>query len=562
MPGRAVAALTALEAIKADYARGAAGRKRALLDDLQAARLGSARQVLRLHEALCFLRAYPDDVTVLARVEDLLARFDRRSDVRRHRTALVDSGIAGTEIHYRFFQPTASWLARRWGDRLAIDWRLFRERGRLEPLLSLLALPAEAPGLDEIAFSVRAWVRRLKAPSETDAAFLVRRFDGLRVDPFVREKLYDDLDPPLRLRPGPSTPARSREKHPVGPIVFQTGPLSRARPSLAEEARRAPLAVRTVDPREGAALVDLARGAMVTRSRDLDVFCHADPRHVRLVDCGNGLAFACFGAIPERRLLLEAVHAFLTLKNGVPIGYVLASTLFGSAEIAYNVFETFRGAEAAAVYGRVLGTVRALFATDAFTIVPYQLGHENDEALRSGAWWFYQKLGFRPRDPAAIRIMEGELARMERNHRHRSTIATLRRLAAVNVFLDLRRPRADVLGLLPLANVGLRVTEYVAERFGSRREEAERDCAREAARRLGARPGPGWTPGERMAWRRWAPLVVILPGLDAWTGEERRALAAVIRAKGGPWESDFVVRFDRHRRLRAAVRRLAESLPA
>src|SRR5262249_44233915 len=153
---------------------------------------------------------------------------------------------------------------------------------------------------------------------------------------------------------------------------------SRARPSLAEEARRPPLAIRRVDPREGARLVDLARGAMVTRSRDLDVFCHADPRHVRLVDCGEGLAFAGFHAIPERRLLLEAVHGFLSLKNGVPIGYVLASALFGSAEIAYNVFETFRGAEAAAVYGRVLGTARALFGADAFTIVPYQLGHEND----------------------------------------------------------------------------------------------------------------------------------------------------------------------------------------
>jgi hypothetical protein len=561
MPGRAVAALSALEATKADYGNGAAGRKRALLEALAKARLATARQVLRLHEVLCFLRAYPDDPTILARVEGLLERFDRRPDLRRHRRALADSGIAGTEIRYRFFQPTASWLARRWGDRLAIDWKLFRERGRLEPLLALFALPAEAPGLDEIAFPVREWVARLKGPDETDAAFVVRRFDALRVDAFVREKLYDDLDPPLRLRSGPSTPARGREKHPGGTILFQSRPLSRSRPSLAEEVRRPPVTVRTVDPREGASLVDLARGAMVTRSRDLDVFCHADPRHVRLVDCGDGLSFACFGALPERRLLLEAVHGFLTLKNGVPIGYVLASALFGSAEIAYNVFETFRGAEAAAVYGRVLGTVRALFGTDAFTIVPYQLGHENDEALRSGAWWFYQKLGFRPRDPAVVRVMEAELARMARNRRHRSSVATLRRLAAANVFLDLGRPRADVLGLLPLANVGLRVTQHLAARYGSRREEAERDCAREAARRLGARPGAGWTPGERLAWRRWAPLIVVLPGLDAWTAEERRALAAVVRAKGGPFESEFVARFDRHRRLRRAVRRLAESLP-
>jgi hypothetical protein len=32
-----------------------------------------------------------------------------------------------------------------------------------------------------------------------------------------------------------------------------------------------------------------------------------------------------------------------------------------------------------------------------------------------------------------------------------------------------------------------------------------------------------------------------------------------VLAKGGKRESDFIVRFDRHRRLREAVRKLAES---
>jgi hypothetical protein len=41
-----------------------------------------------------------------------------------------------------------------------------------------------------------------------------------------------------------------------------------------------------------------------------------------------------------------------------------------------------------------------LFDVDSFTINPYQLGDGNDEALASGAWWFYYKFGFaraRPR---------------------------------------------------------------------------------------------------------------------------------------------------------------------
>ena len=560
--GGPAGALRRLEETKDRYGPGCAAEKLALLGELAKGRLARAGEVRRLHEALCFLRAYPDDPAVLGRVERMLAGFDRRRDVRRHRRALADTGIAGTAIRFRFFQPTASWLARRFGNALTVDWASFEGKDRLEPLLPLLALFSETPGLDEWALGVRGWVRRLKGRRETDAAFLVRRLDALPLDPFVREKLYDLLDPPLRLRPGPDTPARGREKHPRLPVAWQSGPLRRSRPSLVEEARRPPLSLRAAGPREARELIDLARGTMVTRQRDLDAFCHADPRDVRLADCGEGLQFACFGAVPERRLLLETVYGFLTLQNGVPIGYVLTSALFGSAEVAYNVFETFRGGEAAHVYGRVIGLVASLFGADCFTIAPYQLGDDNEEALRSGAFWFYRKLGFLPRDRARLRLVAEEERRMKADPRHRSGLETLRRLASGNVFLALGRERDDVLGVLPLANVGLRVTDSLAERFGSRREEGERACAAEAAARLGLRSGGRLPPGERLAWRRWAPLVVVLPGVEAWSPAEKRALVEVIRAKGGARESEFVRRFDGHRRLRRALRRLAESLPS
>ena len=44
----------------------------------------------------------------------------------------------------------------------------------------------------------------------------------------------------------------------------------------------------------------------MTRQRDLTVFEFASVRDVRLADCGDGLTFAVFGVVPERRLLLES----------------------------------------------------------------------------------------------------------------------------------------------------------------------------------------------------------------------------------------------------------------
>ena len=274
---------------------------------------------------------------------------------------------------------------------------------------------------------------------------------------------------------------------------------------------------------------------------------------MRLVDYPDGLTFACIGVRPERRLLLESVYGFLTLKNGIPIGYVLISALFNSAELAYNVFETFRRAESARVYGAVLSMAHHLFGADCFGIDPYQLGQDNEEGLRSGAWWFYYKLGFRPRDPGVRRLARAETARMKRDPRHRSSLATMRELVGAPLFWRVGRERDDVLGRFPLGRVGLAVTRYLSRRFGGRRREGLATCAAEAAGLLGLRSMRGLSIGEREAWERAAPLVLCLPGIAGWTATERRELARVVRAKGGRRESDYVALADRHRKLRAAL---------
>ncbi len=557
-PRTAASMLRELERLEASFGPGIAGRKLAALAGLYRARLHTAREVERLHEALCFLHAYPDDGRILATVLVLLASFADRADLERHAGALTNSGIEGTTICFPFFWPTARWLARRWPDHLHIAWdeREDEKRDRLEALLPLLAHPAESPGLDELDLGLQGWIDRMKPERETDAAFLIRRFEDLPGDDRLRETLYDGLDIPIRLRPGRGTPARTLARRPIPRAHYLRRPLGGPRPDLAREALRRPRSVRALSVREGRQVIDLARSAMVARSRDLDIFSYGDPRDVRLVDCGEGFEFACIGAIPERRLLLECVYGFLTLRNQVPVGYVLTSALFGSSEIAYNVFDTYRGAEAAQIYARFVAVARHLFGSDQFTIFPFQLGEGNDEALDSGAWWFYYKLGYRPRDPGVRRRVRTELARLRANPRYRSSRATLERLATANLYFRLGPDRDDVIGEVPLPNVGIAVTDFLATHFGSDDRGRER-CPAEAAARLGIRSRRGWTPDERRAWRDWAPLVLTLPGVERWSSVEKQALVRVIRAKGGRRESDFARRFDQHRKLRRAIARLA-----
>jgi hypothetical protein len=204
----------------------------------------------------------------------------------------------------------------------------------------------------------------------------------------------------------------------------------------------------------------------------------------------------------------------------------------------------------------VLGVVRHLFGAETFAVDPYQLGHHNAEGLASGAWWFYTKLGFEPRDPGVVRLARSESARVRANSRYRSSRATLQRLSAAHLFYALGRPRADVLGELVPGRASMRISSLLAKRFGADRESALETCAEEAAERFDARGWKRFPANERRAWEQWAPLLLLLPDAGRWSATVRADAVAVVRAKGAACENDFVTKFDAHRRLRMGVREL------
>ncbi len=544
--------LALLEQAKDRYGAGCAEAKLTLMQRLEHATLRSARASARLHEVLCFLRAYPDDARVLTRVERMLGRFAARADSRREREALIDSGIAGTAIRYRFFWPTVCWLARRWPQRLEIDRSEPEVAGRLGAALPLLVTFAEASALKQLDLPAFAALDRLRARGEGDAAFLARRIEAMPGDGFTREAFHDTIEPTYELKPGPDTPARTRAKSMAAPMAFQRGPLKRARPDLREELGRGHRAERRVALREGEELIELARGAMVTRARDLDAFAYGNPRDVRMVDDGGGLGFVLIGVVPERRQLIAATCGYLILHNGVPIGYGEAFVIGRSATMTFNIFATFRDGEAGYTFARTLAMVRHMYGAEAFSLDQYQLGKDNDEAIASGAWWFYYKLGFRPLSVEVRRLLRAELARMRANPAHRSSAATLRALAESHMLFDFDRARVP--RLLPIADLGLRISDRLAREDRGKREHLLAQCSRETMRLTGVRSLRGFSAGERLAWQRWSPLVQFaLPGVTRWSEAERRALARVIRAKGDRDEGNYLARFAAHPKLERAL---------
>jgi hypothetical protein len=548
--------VAALERLRMRFGVDASARKRVLLERLARTRLRSAQAVRRLHDALCFMHAYPDDATVLAQVRTMLAAFAQRADLRAHRAALAGSGIAGTAIRFRFFAGQAQWLAQRWPRQLRLDRDDSDAEQRIARALPPLLTHAEAVALRELDLAGYDALDRLRGRAESDAVFLLRRIAAMPGDGFTREAFSDAVDASYVLEPARDTPSRTVARLRCAPSAWRREPLQPGRPDLRAEIARAPGAIRRLSPVDGLALVELARGAMALRERSLEAFSFADARDAWLVDDGDGLAFGFAGVVAARRHAIAATYGSLTLRNGVPIGYGQADLVGASAALSFNTFETFRGAEAAFTFARWLAALRALLGARSFTLEPYQLGHDNDEAIESGAWWFYAKLGFAPRDAATLRLMRDEQARSQRRTRRRTPPATLRKLAEQPLYFefDPARPRP----LVALPALGLQVGAALSRRSGADRECAVDDISREMAQRCSVTTWRGWTVEQREAWRRLAPVLALLDLRD-WRADERRALLPLARAKGGSSERDYLVHYHAHPRLDAALLRWQRS---
>ena len=250
---------------------------------------------------------------------------------------------------------------------------------------------------------------------------------------------------------------------------------------------------------------------------------------------------------------------FLILRNGVPIGYTQATTLLRSSEINFNIFDTFRGTEASRIFVYTLAMVHHLFDSDAFVINTQQLGEGNQEALKSGAFWFYHKHGFRPRDPRVKRLLRTELARKKAKPGYRSSMSTLKKLASGDLYLFLGDQRADLVNTLPTENVGLMAAKMLENHASTAMSNGAQRCMSLATGLLGYGSSGRSLSNRRIAWERWSPIVLALPGIARWSAANRRSLIDVINAKGGRRESDFVILFDKHKPLQAAILKLGKN---
>jgi len=555
--------LEQLEGSRSCFSPGTARKVEVLLAEIGSHDFRSPSLLIRFHEALLFLRAFPQGSGVLRLTIRLLNTFHERVEALGRQGADMEefeplevSGIAGTVMEDTLGLDRARWLARRFPGHVEIDW------GELEDERALGAtLPRFVPLLDEDA-EVEAsipwlcWLRSAQGRRASLLEWLIGRFDELRLADREKAELYDSLRLPVQWKLGNLRLSRTRNWSRPRSVYYHQEPLiARKAVSLKEMlAEPGPLLER-LPLREGKAVMNMIREVMLVRYRELYGTTLGDPRSVVRSKAGRGVVIYLWNLQPARRLPLRAYLAGLTLKNGVPVNYIEAIGLCEWIEVGFNTFYTFRGGETAWIFAQVLRCLHRRMGAECISIYPYQIGQGNEEALESGAFWFYRKLGFRPGRRDLLRLAEQEETRMAADPQHRTSTRVLKRLAQGHIFYDLPGSEPGAWDRFSLRNLGLRVNRRMGREFDGDSARLRRSSAAMVGRALGV-TCKRWSSPEQQAFADWALVLALIPDLRRWTRQEKQDLVRLIRAKAGPNEMRYMRLTQGHSRLRRQLIRL------
>jgi hypothetical protein len=394
-----------------------------LLTTVAQAQFPETQDLIRLHETLLFLRAYPLSERVASLADQILFAFADRLpvDLEPYEAPEV-SGIAGTSLTAVFSYEVAQRLVALDPRHVEIGWDRYDEQDRMGPVIrrSILMLKEDWPVEAHVPFA--QWIASAHPRRRSDLEWLLANVP--------EADSYDSMQVPITWRMNSSRYSRSRLRLPARKLYLHGEPLLRRSDiSLERELASDPLPIRRLPRPDARRILDAIVATSAMRYRELYGFSHPDEAGVYHAAAGRGVDIYFSGVPREWRLPVRAYHAGMFFKNGVPAGYVELLSLFERAEVGFNLYYTFREGESAWIYARLLRLFRQVLGVTCFSVDPYQIGHENAEAVDSGAFWFYRKLGFRPTSPEVSRLVEREEGRMRKKPGYRSSKKTLERLA-------------------------------------------------------------------------------------------------------------------------------------
>jgi hypothetical protein len=394
-----------------------------------------AAQIKEYRRLLLFIAAYPASSNEYRQaLLDLKTLGEKVQSLNKeNKKTLEQSGLPNTVLHGIYSFQLVLWLIKNTKIKLQLD---FFEEGALHPREALRdsfnEMEFELEGREQL--SALKWLELAfgsKDPEYTLLA-LVNHIQNQAIAASRKDHLFEVMRVCVKFECGTLVPTLSFPK----PIFYHTEALLKRfdEEALITEPLPKP---RTLSLKQKHEIISCARLSLLYLNRETDPVSLCKASDIEYYELNRGFSIALFSAEAERRLPLESYIGFMLFKNGFPVSYG-GAWLFGKRSLlGINIYESYRGGESAYLFSQLLRTYKQRFSPSYIEVEPYQFGKGNPEGIKTGAFWFYYRFGFRPLDKVLRQLASKEFDKIQKNKGYKSSITVLKAFTQSNLMLSL-----------------------------------------------------------------------------------------------------------------------------
>lgn len=434
------------------------------MQQLKRMKLHNAKNLAFYHDLLLFIAAYPSNSKILFLAEKELERISKVFKIASKLSGRLpdNEGHPFRETITRFSPDFLAWLIQHDDLELAFD-SFYKPNIDLNQLLAI-TLPAVLRGETTAGLGNTDLLSSLGIREKQIPGFLLSQLESLQDKPMVRDFLFEQLDMYVSLKPLNRNFSRAYNRVPVKEKYFHNELLKQFNMMELLNAGLPEPSMAALHEKQ--ACLKVIRNSMALGTRETDPVTYMDERSFRYFELERGISIAIYGMVPGRQLPLESYVGFSLFKNGFPCSYGGAWVFGNRARFGMNIYEPFRGGESGYVMCQLLRVYRQLFSITCFEVEPYQYGLDNPDGIRSGAFWFYYRYGFRPANPALRKLAEKEKQKINQGKHYRSPEIVLLKFTASNLELQLSGQKAvqvtDIIGKMKALLTGKNSTNMSA----------------------------------------------------------------------------------------------------
>jgi hypothetical protein len=378
---------------------------------------------------------------------------------------------------------------------------------------------------------------------------LIDFFSKAEIPDDIRDQLFDSLKLYVSWRLENGMATRTHARSLPGKIFYHKTPLKRQIDAAA--LIRVPLNEPLKLPAAGKKqLVEVSRGMLCMLLRETDPVTYADEDGVEYFDMGRGISIALYPMKPGRRLPFDSYIGYMAFKNSMPVAYGGGWIFQQRSKIGVNVFEPYRGGESSYLFCQVLRLYHHRFSVSRFIVEPYQIGKKNLEGLKSGAFWFYYRMGFIPAKEGLKKLAEEEFEKILHQKGYRTSLDDMKRLADTNLELTVNPAGYHDHDVASLSEL---ITKVIGEQFKGDRQKAIRDSVQRSKNFLKPKNFASWPATDRQSFINFSQLLQAMEYPGDWTEADKLKMLDFIRMKGTGNESRYIKAFQQHRKLNRLV---------